>query len=239
MEQFIEQFWLRRDPTPDTAENEFGSDHTVTANLTDLLGVPHEGILVSFEVTAGPNMGEISDPGECSVNTDCTTDASGNVSWSYTDAGGLEDCDTIVAFFTNTAGELIESAAVEKCWVAPPNTPPVASCTESLNPSGKHVPAATNEDGFYEIVGADAEDEIVDVFVTNASGTVTFGPFMPGSVVKITESPGATPSSKPIGGPHSAVVAHITLDSDAYVFAVDSYGEVSPPVSCLVPPPPK
>jgi GWxTD domain-containing protein len=27
MEQFIEQFWLRRDPTPDTAENEFKEEH--------------------------------------------------------------------------------------------------------------------------------------------------------------------------------------------------------------------
>jgi GWxTD domain-containing protein len=27
MEQFVEQFWLRRDPTPDTAENEFKEEH--------------------------------------------------------------------------------------------------------------------------------------------------------------------------------------------------------------------
>jgi GWxTD domain-containing protein len=27
MEQFIEQFWMRRDPTPDTAENEFKEEH--------------------------------------------------------------------------------------------------------------------------------------------------------------------------------------------------------------------
>ncbi|MGH9570573.1 MAG: GWxTD domain-containing protein [Candidatus Angelobacter sp.] len=26
-DQFIEQFWLRRDPTPDTAENEYKEDH--------------------------------------------------------------------------------------------------------------------------------------------------------------------------------------------------------------------
>src|SRR5215467_10802172 len=26
-EQFIEQFWLRRDPTPDTVDNEFKEDH--------------------------------------------------------------------------------------------------------------------------------------------------------------------------------------------------------------------
>ncbi len=236
--------------SPDTAENEFGTDHLVTANLTDLQGVAQPGITVSFEITSGPNAGQVSDPGECSVNPDCTSDASGNVSWTYTDAAGVEACDTIVARFTNAAGDVIESATVEKCWVAPPNTPPVASCTESVNPSGKKIPPAgsttlpgakggQNEDGFYEIIGSDAEDSTVDVFVTNASGSVTFGPFAPGSVVKITEAPGATPSSKPMGGADSAVAAHIRLDGDAFVYAVDSFGEFSPVVSCLVPPPPK
>ncbi len=96
-----------------------------------------------------------------------------------------------------------------------------------------------NEDGFYELVGEDAEDGTALVFVTNASGSPTFGPFSSGLVVKITEAPGATPTATSMGGPNSAVAAHITLDSDAFVFAVDSFGEFSPVVSCLVPPPPK
>jgi hypothetical protein len=130
------------------------------------------------------------------------------------------------------------------------NTPPVAACVESVNPSGKEIPPAgsttlpgprggQNEDGFYELIGEDAEDGTAPVFVTNASGSVTFGPFLSGSVVKITEDPEETPVSKPMGGPNSAVAAHIILDSDAFVFAVDSFGENSPVVSCLVPPPPQ
>ncbi len=140
--------------------------------------------------------------------------------------------------------------SLEPTAFIPPNTPPEASCVESVNPSGKKVPPAgrttlpgpkggQNEDGFYQLIGEDAEDTTADVFVTNASGSAVFGPFASGSVVKITEAPGATPSSKPMGGPNSAVVAHIKLDSDASVFAVDSLGWVSPVVSCLVPPPPK
>jgi hypothetical protein len=124
------------------------------------------------------------------------------------------------------------------------NTPPVASCTESVNPSGRNTPPAgsttlpgskggKNEDGFYELVGEDNEDGTAPVFVTNASGSATFGPFSSGSVVKITEAPGRTPTAKSMGGPSSAVAAHITLDSDAFVFAVDSGGEESPVVSCL------
>ena len=137
-----------------------------------------------------------------------------------------------------------------------PLGPPVASCIESVNPSGKKIPPAgsttlpgpkggQNEDGFYELIGEkDATNGrlgngVINVFVTNASGSARFGPFPSGSVVKITEAPGATPTAKPIGGPNSYVAAHITLDSDAFVFAVDSYGGVSPVVMCLVPPPPK
>ena len=128
---------------------------------------------------------------------------------------------------------------------------PVANCVESVNPSGKNIPRAgsttkpgkkgpgQNEDGFYALLGQDDEDGAAPVFVRNASGSVTFGPFPSGSVVKLTEAPGATPSSKPMGGPKSAVSAHIKLDSDAFVFAVDSSGQHSPVVSCLVPPPPK
>ena len=131
---------------------------------------------------------------------------------------------------------------------SPPNTPPVASCIESVNPSGQRVPPAgsttlpgskggQNDDGFYELIGEDNEDGTAPVFVTNASGSVTFGPFVSGSVVSIREAPGATPSASMMGGPNSVVVARIMLDSDAFVFAVDSFGEVSPVVSCLLPPP--
>jgi hypothetical protein len=109
-----------------------------------------------------------------------------------------------------------------------PNTPPVAMCMESVNPSSYKIPPAgsttlpgsqggDNEDGFYALIGQDAEDGTAPVFVTNASGSATFGPFSSGSVVMITEAPGRTPTAKSIGGPNSAVAAHITLDSDAFV----------------------
>ncbi len=240
--------------TPAMATNEIvgpGTEHTVTAALTDLLGNPVPEVLVSFAVTGGPNFGEVSDPGtgECAANNDCTTDASGDVSWTYASNGGL-GTDDIVACFINGAGDEVCSQLALKEWVAPPNTPPVAACVESVNPAGKKIPPAgsttlpgskggRNDDGFYELGSTDAEDGTTPVFVTNVSGTAVFGPFASGSVVKITESLDEGPLSKPMGGPNSAVAAHIILDSDAFVFAVDSAGAVSPPASCLVPPPPK
>jgi uncharacterized protein YbdZ (MbtH family) len=126
-----------------------------------------------------------------------------------------------------------------------PNTPPAGACVQSVNPSGKNIPKAQNQnqDGFYQLLGKDKEDgmagKTVMVFVTNRSGTAVFGPFPSGTVVKITEAPGATPSIKPMGGPGSAVPWHITLNSDALAYAMDSMGWVSPRVACLVPPPPK
>ena len=72
-----------------------------------------------------------------------------------------------------------------------PNTPPVASCVESVNPSGKNIPPAgsttlpgskggKNDDGFYALFGQGDEDGTAPVFVSNASGSATFGPFPSG-----------------------------------------------------------
>jgi len=230
--------------TPPTDENEVGQDHTVTATLKDLLGVPQPGVLVTFTVLSGPNAGA---SGTCSVNADCTTDANGEVSFTYTGSGGVGQ-DEIQACFINPEGEEVCSVVVTKDWVPPPNTPPRPACVESVNPAGSKIPPAgsttlpgpkggQNEDGFYKLLSRDAEQGTADIFVSNASGTAVFGPFASGSVVKITEA--AINSIKLIGGPTSAVAAHITLDSDAVVYAVDSGGLVSPSVSCLVPEPPK
>ena len=63
-----------------------------------------------------------------------------------------------------------------------------------------------------------------------------FGPFPSGTKIKLTQAPGATPSIKPGAG---VIDWHIKLNGDAVVVAVDGSGNVSDPVNCLVPPPPK
>lgn len=108
--------------TPATAQNEVGTDHTVTAKLTDLLNEPQPDIQVIFSVTSGPNTGVT---GTCSANADCTTDTSGNVSFTYTGAGGV-GTDQIVGCFTNQGGQQICSQPVAKEWIIT-NKPPV--CT--------------------------------------------------------------------------------------------------------------
>ena len=118
---------------PDSDENEVGEDHTVTATLTDLLGSPQPDILVTFTVISGPNAGA---SGTCSVNADCTTDANGEVSWTYTGSGGV-GTDEIEGCFTNSAGDPLCNQ-VTKDWVAPPNVPPV--CDDAVAAPGELWP---------------------------------------------------------------------------------------------------
>jgi len=114
---------------PATATNEIfvDPDHTVTATI-DTNGIPEPGVLVTFEIVSGPNVGEMSDPNsaECTPNNDCTTDINGEVSWTY--SGDEIGTDTIVAsFFNESIQTTIESNPVEKIWVLPPRNVPTLS----------------------------------------------------------------------------------------------------------------
>ena len=136
--------------TPASDTNPAGTAHTVTAAVTDSDDVPQEDVLVSFRVTDGPNAGEVSDPSEC-VPAGCTTDASGNVSWTYT-SNGQTGTDTIEASFTDEDGN-VRSAQATTEWVnSPPDCSTVAPSSTSLGPpNGKLVPitltGATDPDG--------------------------------------------------------------------------------------------
>jgi hypothetical protein len=129
----------------------------------------------------------------------------------------------------------------------PDVTPPVVRCVEATNPSGKNVPPAgsttlpgskggQNEDGFYQLLAVDNVDPNPQVFVADSGSSFVAGPFKSGDIVKITQAPGAVPASKPMAG---VVVAHLILNGDALVYAVDASGNQSAPISCKVPPPPK
>jgi len=104
------------------------TSHTVTATV-DIDGVAQQGVPVDFEVISGPNAGEMSDPnsGECTSNDDCTTDANGQVSWTYTDRRAI-DTDTIVAsFFYQPLQETLESNTAQVTWILPIRNVPTLS----------------------------------------------------------------------------------------------------------------
>lgn len=220
---------------PADATNELGTtnSHTVTATV---LGDPSQvaGIPITF-VVSGQNAGAT---GACEPIT-CLTDAAGQVSFTYSVpiAPGSLGVDTITA--SATVGGATEERTATKTWVD--TTPPVAECGEGVNPAG-HTPRAgqrspgQNEDGHYLLSAGDDVDPDVQLFlIDDGSGTV-FGPFTSGTNIKYVQAPGATPTQSPGSG---AVDWRIKGTGDALLIAIDGSGNVSDPVSCLVPPPPK
>ena len=121
--------------------------------------------------------------------------------------------------------------------------PPRVSCQPGPNPSGKNVPRAgqnprsgQNPDGFYKVLAQDNCDPAPKIYVKDSASSFVAGPFASGTNLKIVQAPGAPPRQQP--GP-GVITAHITLRGDALVDAVDVDGNVSSPISCKVPPPPK
>ena len=120
------------DLEPETAVNPIKTDHTVTATFFREGSL--EGLFVTFKVISGPNEGKESIPnsGECTPNNDCTTDANGQVSWTYSSL--IPGTDIIVASATvNPDGGDpmdIESEPVEKIWVAPIINVPIPTLSE-------------------------------------------------------------------------------------------------------------
>jgi hypothetical protein len=224
---------------PETATNELGTDneHTVTATLDGPAGAVG-GYLVSFAVT-GQNAGAT---GAC-VPADCKTDASGQVTFTYSVpvANSSLGTDTITASVTlaDPTGAT-DTEDVTKDWVD--TTPPVPACTPTTNPSGNNVPPAGNNpksgqnpDGFYALTATDLVDDNPEITVSDTDSSFVAGPYESGTKIKLVQAPGATPNVKP--GP-GVIDWHITLKGDAIVTATDFSGN-SATVSCKVPPPPK
>jgi hypothetical protein len=121
------------DATPATATNIVGTDHTVTATITDA-GTPQQGFQVFFEVTSGPNAG---------ANGSDVTDVNGEATFTYTGTGGTGQDSIDACIFSIPApprgaggGSPIPIACdtVTKDWIDPTPTP---------SPSPSPSPGAT------------------------------------------------------------------------------------------------
>ena len=80
--------------TQNTVSEFLGTTHTVTARLTDQLGEPMEGLEVTFDVIAGPNIGATG----ARNPTDGISDSAGQVEFTY--SATRCGVDTIIAKFT-------------------------------------------------------------------------------------------------------------------------------------------
>jgi hypothetical protein len=223
---------------PATETNELGMDneHTVIATVTGAAG-KLAGWPVDFEV-AGQNAGAT---GTC-VPASCETDADGNVTFTYTVPVAPASLGTDTIFATVDINGETGTLDVEKIWED--TTPPVAMCVEGPNPSG-NVPAAPgqggqgqNQDGFYTLSATDDvwPDEDVEIYVEDDATGFVFGPYANPTNIKWTEANGAPPRERPGSG---LVDWRLRGQGDALVYAIDGSGNVSDPVSCLVPPAPQ
>ena len=218
--------------SPATATNDVGTDHTVTATVNDSLGDPVVGTTVTFEVVSGPNTGDTDT---------ATTDANGVATFTYTGDGGVET-DTIEASFVDSNNVTQTSRPVTKDWVPPPDQdPPITSCDETTNPSGKNVPTAgknpksgQNPDGYYIVGASDELSGLASLVLADSASGWTFA-LEDGDKIKLTQAPGVTPNAKP-GAKDTDW--KIQIQGDALVTATDVAGN-SVTVGCLVPPPPK
>jgi hypothetical protein len=109
---------------------------------------------------------------------------------------------------------------------------PTLSCVQSVNPSTKNVPRAsnTNEDGFYKVSAAD----------TCGAPTIKIGNFVvaSGETIKITQTPGKSGVTF-VNTMGSANIKHFQVGpGDAVITATDGSGNTTS-VTCLVPPAPK
>ena len=219
-------YTLSLDPPED--DNPEHTDHTVTATLLEQ-GAPLPGATITFTVTG-------ANPGSGSAVTDGAGQA--DFTWS-----GEEGDDIVSACYdadNNGSCEAVDSAI--KHWTHV-NEIPAAGCVPTTNPGGKNEPGANasasagmNPDGFYVLTGLDTDGPAPELFVGDTESSAVFGPFAPGTNVKITEANGVTPKIKSGAG---AIDWHIFLNGDARVFAVDAEGGTSAEQICYVPRPPK
>lgn len=229
------------DAEPETDTNELGVDlsHTVYATVSAGDYGPVPNVRVEFDVTAGPNAGPSGAD---------TTDGAGMADFSYAPAVAPSSLgtDTITACFTDAGDTKVYGCDdVEKTWVD--TTPPDAFCYPSVNPDGVEPNApgnggqGQNQDGFYGVSGEDVvwPEDTLQIFVHDSGSGTVWGPFASGTNIKYVESNGP-PSIKDMSGNGDGYVDWmIKGNGDAFVTAVDGSGNVSEPVYCLVPPPPK
>lgn len=146
-------------------------------------------------------------------------------------SAGTYPIGTTTVSYTATDGVGLQSFCPAIIQVVD-STKPVVSCVESVNPSGKNVPRAsnTNQDGFYKVSGSD---------LCSTPG-FTLGSFTINNneTIKITQTPGKSGVIfVNTMGPEQ--IRHFQVGpGDAVITATDGSGNATS-VTCLVPPPPK
>jgi hypothetical protein len=113
-------------------------------------------------------------------------------------------------------------------------TPPVVACVAGPNPANKTTPN-TNAN-FWTLTSNDNLDPTVSILVRDSVSGAEFGPYPPGTNIKLVQAPGATPNAKPGEG---VVNWQITVKGCAVLVARDAAGNEATANCCARPPSPK
>ena len=143
--------------SPTGVSNPVGTQHTVTAKVSNDNGDPVQGALVTFKVISGPNAGD---------NGTDTTDVNGEATFTYTGNGGV-GTDQIQASFVDSQAITKTSNTVTQEWTpTEANTPPVA------NPQA--VTTAEDTPKNITLTGSDADnDPLSFIIATPEHGTLS------------------------------------------------------------------
>jgi len=179
--------------SPLTSTNPTGASHTVTATVTTN-GKPAPGVVVTFSVTMGPDMGAT---GTCSASTMCVTDANGQVSFTYTN-NGTAGTDTIQGCITGSTGNQI-CATATKTWMGDAPISATGTTFSATEGQPQTATVATVKDG-------DPNDMAVEYKATIDWGDMT--------------APSVVPLSGPNGGPYSVSGTHTYAEEGTYTVAV-------------------
>ena len=136
--------------SPTGVTNPVGTQHTVTAKVSNDNGAPVLGTVVTFNVISGPNTDD--------TGTD-TTDVNGEATFTYTGDGGA-GTDQIQASFVDSQAITKTSNTVTNEWTSTEaNTPPVAD--------PQSVTTAENTPKSITLTGSDADgDPLTFIIVT-------------------------------------------------------------------------
>lgn len=201
------------------------ADGTAEAILDGLGNLPAE---ITASTTCDPGLSVSFDPalpqtvtsGSQLVLTETITVA------ATATQGATLGCTTTFLVNGSDADHLTQSVSITVNDV----TPPTISCGPGVNPDGV-TPGSWKNAGFYQMVADDNLDGVM-VTVTDTKTGQTFGPYDPGTYLKLTQALGSTPSATTFEG---AVDWQFIFPGDAKLTATDAAGNTATAL-CKVPP---
>ena len=202
-------------------------------------------------VNCPTNIVVCNDRGQCSAVVNYTASASDNCGLASLDVSlpsgtifpkGTTTVTVTAVDTSSNSASCTFTVTVNDCEA------PQAACRPAQNPAGKKIPVAgknpksgQNPDGFYQLLAKDNCDPtaslkiyIKDSIDGPCGGAFAAGPYAPGVIVKLTQSPGHA-EANPMAG---VVVAHIHTKGEPVMVVTDSSGNTTCH-KCFVPPPPK